>query len=423
MSHRSASHAVCFRLNSLSLALLLGLGYAGLAHGQETSGSIVGSAPDIPGETVMVTGSSGIVREVPVTRGRFNITSLPIGVYTVSLRVNGETIDTRGNVSIQVGAGTTVAFVDTSASAEAQDLSAISVSANSLPPIDASNVNSQTVVTSQQLARLPLQRSAEAIAQLAPGVNQGSTYFKSATGQVLTTFGGSSVAENAYYVNGFNTTNPLNGYGGLTLPYGAIDQQQVLTSGYGAQFGRSDGGVINQIGKRGSNRWTFGARLLWQPAWADGTPANGYYPAGPQYLHDADGGAQGKLFQYNRANRQSVLTENVYLGGPLIENKLYVFGAFEGERIYNGRQVGTIDAGTATTYRYDNPKWYAKLDWNINENNILELTGASNKSLYSGNIYAFDYAADGGDSGSYGAFKSPATYTKNGGDKIGRAHV
>ena len=87
-----------------------------------------------------------------------------------------------------------------------------------------------------------------AVALLAPGV-------VAATGSNFVSFGGSSGAENAYFINGYPVTNPLNNLGYKSLPFRAIDQEQVLTGGYGAEFGRSTGGVINIVTKRGSNEW------------------------------------------------------------------------------------------------------------------------------------------------------------------------
>jgi outer membrane receptor for ferrienterochelin and colicin len=402
--------------NFLAIAITLGLGFAGIAHGQATTGAIVGSAPSASGETVVIKGPSGLNREVTVKNGHFAVGSLPVGQYTVVLRQNGKAVSTRNDVTIQIGASSKVDFVSSTSSANPQNLSAIQVTANSLPSIDVTNVNTQTVVTAEQLAKLPLQRTAEAIAQLAPGVNQASSYFTGPTGNRIDTFGGSSVAENAYYINGFNTTDPLSGFGGITLPYGAIEQEQVLTGGYSAKYGRSDGGVLNQVGKSGTNEWHFGAQILWQPKWAEGTPSNIFYPTGPQYLSSANGGSQGQPYRYRHDNQSSTVTEDAYFGGPLIKNKLFIFGAIEGQRIYNGRNVGSVEKGTVTNYQYHNPKWYAKLDWNINDNNVIELTGASNKSSYSGKIYNFNYAANGSNAGNYGQYKSPDTHTKNGGD-------
>jgi hypothetical protein len=69
----------------------------------------------------------------------------------------------------------------------------------------------------------------------------------------LASFGGSSVAENQYYINGFNVTNSFRSLNFSKVPFEAIQEQQVKTGGYGAEFGRSLGGVINQITKRGTN--------------------------------------------------------------------------------------------------------------------------------------------------------------------------
>src|SRR3546814_13223420 len=80
------------------------------------------------------------------------------------------------------GAGTEVDFAT-----GATELTAVQVNASALPPIDVSNVAASMTVTSAQLAQLPLARSAEAIALLAPGVVSGSGYFGDAvTGPVLT---------------------------------------------------------------------------------------------------------------------------------------------------------------------------------------------------------------------------------------------
>jgi hypothetical protein len=279
MSSRNIRQASVLRRSSLAIALAVGLGGSGLAVSQSTVGTIFGSAT--PGQTVTATNASGVTRTVTVDQsGRYTISSLPVGTYTVSVSSDGATVSTRDNVGIRVGSGTEVSFNNPAAAAgETQDLSGVTVSANTLPSIDVSGVDSRTVITAQQLQKLPLARSADAIAQLAPGVVQGSSDFVGQNGQRLSSFGGAGVSENAYYINGMNVTDPLNGLGGIELPYGSIEQQEVLTGGYGAAYGRSDGGVINQIGKRGTNEWHFGAQILYTPKWARGTPSNTYYPS------------------------------------------------------------------------------------------------------------------------------------------------
>jgi hypothetical protein len=402
---------------SLAAAITFGLYGAGAfapVHAQATTGSIFGQAPANSGETVTVSNNAGITRQVAVDpSGRYSVGSLPLGDYTVVLQRDGQTIDSRSHVTLRVGAGTEVSLGGAANAANAQTLTAVTVQANALPTIDVTGVDSRTVITSQQLARLPLARSAEAIALLAPGVVEGSGLFMglSTTGGSVVSFGGSSVVENAYYINGFNTTDPLSGFGGLTLPYGAIDQQEILSGGYGAAYGRSDGGVISQIGKRGTNEWHFGGQVQWTPTSLQGDPKNYYYVK-------ADG-SQGNIYRRRADNKSWTTTVDAYVGGPLIKDKLFFFAAIEAEREQGigdsnsttDRGIGPVTLPFETHTREDRPKWYAKLDWNINDNNVLELTGASNKDSYQGSIYNYDY-----DSGEQGDSNGYATSTKNGAD-------
>ncbi len=401
------------RRTALTMAVAAAFGMTGQVLAQSTTGTIFGTAPVAAGETVLIQNANGLNREVPVdSSGRYAAGALPLGTYTVTLRQNGKTVDQRNNVTLIVGAGTKVSF---GGAPNTTTLNALTVTASALPAIDVSQVDTRTVVTSQQLARLPLQRSAEAVALLAPGVNTGSGYFTGPTGQTLVSFGGSSVAENAYYLNGFNTTDLLHNFGGLTLPYGAIDQEQVLTGGYGAAYGRSDGGVLSLVGKRGTNEWHFGAKVLWQPDFGMADPANQFYPSGPQFKANANGGRQGQIYRYRARNKSWEHIEDAYFGGPLIKDKLFIFGAVEADHIVSGNDVANVNTQTDTTYSYSRPKWYGKIDWNINDNNILEFTGASNKTSYSGNVYSYTYTP-GQNRGTRGAYLSPATHTKDGAD-------
>jgi TonB-dependent Receptor Plug Domain. len=388
------------QLRRTSLAIGLGLCLAGTGVlAQSTTGSIFGQVQAGSGETVIVKSSSGITRQVAVdSAGRYAVDSLPLGNYTVTLQHDGQAVDSRSNVTLRVGSGTEVSF----GPQDAQNLSAVTVQANALPTIDVSGVDSRTIITAEQLARLPLARSAEAIALLAPGVVEGSGLFSGPTGGSVVSFGGSSVTENAYYINGFNTTDPLGGFGGLTLPYGAIDQQEILSGGYGAAYGRSDGGVISQVGKRGTNEWHFGGQIQWTPTDLRSDPKNFYYV-------NKDG-SQGKIRQYRKNNKSWTTTVDAYVGGPLIQDKLFLFAAVEAQR-QQGESTGSNVAPYVTHYRYDNPKWYGKLDWNITDSNILELTGASNKSSYQGVLNDYNYATN-----TEGDFNSNDTSTKKGSD-------
>jgi hypothetical protein len=370
------------------LSLLVAMGLAsGAAMAQSTTGSIFGQVPAGLGDSVSIQGGNGLHREVPVdSRGRYAASQLPLGEYTVTLRRGSETVQTRDHVNLRVNAATEVSFAAPAASAaEAKNLAGVTVSASAIPPIDVTAVDSRTVITAEQLRKLPLDYSAEAAAQLAPGASNNTGGFATATGGSLVSFGGSGANENAYYVNGFNTTDPLKSEGGITLPYGSIDQEEVYTGGYSAQYGRSDGGVINMVGKRGTNEWHFGGQASWEPSSMLASARNTYYenglPPDPK---------TGALYDPNSRNTQWTTTYDAYLGGPLIRDKLFFFASAEMAR-QEGDLVGPYGASPYQDYTYKMPKWYAKLDWNINDSNILELTGASNKRQYSADLYGYDF--------------------------------
>ena len=398
-------------LRKTGLATALGLLLASTAaYGQSTTSSIFGHVPVQPGESVKVTNGSGLSRTVGIdSQGRYSANQLPVGTYTVSLMRDGQVIQQRSNVLLQVGIGSEVSFSAPAAAAasavNAQQLSGVSVSANAVPPIDVSTVDSRTVITADQLAKLPLGQTAEAIALLAPGTNLGAGGAKSTTGVPLVSFGGSSTTENAYYLNGFNTTDPNLAEGGLALPYGSIDQEEVYTGGYSAQYGRSDGGVINQIGKSGTNDWHFGGQFLYEPSSMLASQDNTYYENGLPPSPVA-----GKLYDPNSKNDNWTSIYDLYVGGPIIKDKLFFFASAEMTHT-EGNTVNSVETGSDSHYKNKVPKWYAKVNWNITDNNLLELTGASDKSLTSGVLYNYDYnnLKDNG-------FKAYDNNTKQGGD-------
>ncbi|HEX7324056.1 MAG TPA: Oar protein [Rhodanobacteraceae bacterium] len=388
-SLRAARNNSLFRRKVLALAIAsAALGFAAAAYAQAVNGTIHGAVPVAPNEAIQITGGAGFNRTITVgPSGRYSIT-LPVGTYSVSLLQDGKVIQTRAGVSPTAAGAVSVNFSASAGTQATTTLSAINVTAASIPPIDVTNTRQVTTITSQQLQQLPLARDAAAIALLAPGVQPASgNVYGGALGTPMVDFGGATTAENAYYVDGMNTTYQLVNQGGLTLPYGAIAEQQTFISGYGAKYGRSIGGVINQIGKSGSNQWHFGVRALYSPASWTNRSRNTYW-ANP--LNTQPGQQPGDLLVNNRADQSSGHTYDAYVSGPIIKDHLFFYLGIE-KANDNGRSVGSVQGKTMTYFKSHDPKTYLKLNWNINSSNFLTLTAFQDQMKAWDWTYNYDY--------------------------------
>lgn len=386
-----------------ALTVALGLCFAGGVQAQSTTGSIFGTVPSGEGATVVVSNNSGFSRTIPVdASGRFNISTLPVGNYTVTAQRGGQVVGTR-TVTVRAGAGADVSF------GEAGSLETVTVTGTAIAPIDITAVDTRSILTSEQLQRLPLGRSAEAVALLAPGAVSGAAGFFGG----LVSFGGAGVSENAYYVNGYFTGEPLSNLGGFSLPFGSIEQQETFIGGYSAKYGRSDGGVINQIGKRGTNEWEFGGQVVYTPKSLRGDQRDRYFPdvsleeansnpslpftCGPngdercQYRY-TDESKPGTLFSRGSESNSWSESYSLYAGGPIIKDRLFAFVSAEwteNESVTAPTALGTPRSTHSTT---ELPKLYAKLDWSITDDHFLELTYLGEESNTAGTFNSYDFA-------------------------------
>jgi outer membrane receptor protein involved in Fe transport len=193
-------------------------------------------------------------------------------------------------------------------------------------------INTRTTTTganisSQLLQSVPVGRSIGATLYLAPGVSSSGT-----AGAANPSIAGGSGLDNQYVIDGVNVTN--QGYGALgsysivfgslgnATPFDFMQEVQVKTGGYDAEFGQSTGGVVNVITKSGSNKVAGSLFGYTRPSslesdWTQYQSINGsVQTVGAQAY---DGGAEG--------------------GFPIVRDKLFVFGAID-----PGRDVRTFQA-------------------------------------------------------------------------------
>jgi outer membrane receptor protein involved in Fe transport len=159
----------------------------------------------------------------------------------------------------------------------------------------------------------PVGRSLGALIQLAPGTVQGAAGFGTGNNTVES-IGGSSVAENAYYINGLNITNPNTYVGGSRVPFDFYQTVDVQTGGYAAEFGRATGGVINATTKSGSNAPMMAIHGNFEPGVQSHSPNVGD-PTDPDTI-----GRLGRNFNDSLTFEAS---------GALIKDHVFLYGLFQ----------------------------------------------------------------------------------------------
>jgi hypothetical protein len=382
------------RKSTLCVALSLCLGsLASLPVQAATNdGSVVGrlvsndGAPIGEAEVTARNVETGLTRTVTAgADGSYRFPFLPVGEYVIEVRRPGGEAATVQDVEVRLGTATNVTIPLGASTLEAIEV----VGSTSNTMVDVSSVESATNLSREELTRLPVDRDVLSVALLAPGIARGDA----ALGGV--SFGGSSVAENTVYINGLNVTDFYNRIGFSSVPYSFYQEFQVKTGGYSVEFGRTTGGVINAVTRSGGNEFHAGAELNWEPDFLQSSGRDRYDEDGNRYI----------TASYDEYDRTSL---NVWGSGALIQDKLFFFAMYEA-RDY--RPVNTSDSGT-TFFEGDTDDafWGAKLDWQINDSNLLELLAFSDNNTNTIGNYEFDP-----DTGEQGA-QTNTQFVESGGD-------
>ena len=353
-----ASNNIASGLKRTALTVALGMCFVGGVQAQtNTAGAVTGQAT--AGDTITITNpATGFSRTITVdSSGSYRFSQLPTGQYQISR--NGGAARA---ITVNVGSAANVNFAG-STGGDATTLDTVTVvGTGAINPIDVSSVESTTILTAEQIAKIPVARDTTAVALLAPGTVRGDGAFGN-----LASFGGSSVAENQYFFNGFNITNSFNNLNFAQIPFEAIAEQQTKTGGYGAEFGRSTGGVVNQISRRGTNEFHAGGNIFYTPG-----DLRESFP--DQVLNDGTVVANNSNDEF-----ADELTAAVWASGALVKDRLFAYGLVQYTKISDNLALPGSAAGRSSSDVNTQPKWLLKMDWNINDNNLLEFTGISDR--------------------------------------------
>jgi hypothetical protein len=218
------------------------------ALAQEQTGSIQGVVKDssggvLPGATVEArsTRVTGATTAVTDAQGVYRFPALAPGTYTVTATLQGFTPAKVENVTISLGQGLTVNLT----LAVGGLTETVQVSGES-PLIDVKQAATFTTVSQETIDRIPKGRDFATVVSTAAGAQNEAR-------QGGIQVDGSSGSENRFIIDGMDTTNLQGGTQGKTMLLDFIQEVQVKSSGYNAEFGGSTGGVISAITKSGSN--------------------------------------------------------------------------------------------------------------------------------------------------------------------------
>jgi hypothetical protein len=236
------------------LAAALGVVSLVLVGGQamaqnSTSGAIQGVVTDkatgesLSGVTVVVTSAALQQPQAAITEGgTFKISNLPPGMYVVTFHYSDITVR-RTNVQVTINK-TTPAYqkIDT-----AQAGGEVITITQKAPTIDPTSTTQGVTLDQDYTQNIPVPgRTFESALGAAPG---------SAGDGLGVSFSGSTSLENSYVVDGVNTTGLTYGTVGSPLINDFIEEIEIITGGYNAEYGRATGGVVNVVTKSGSNEF------------------------------------------------------------------------------------------------------------------------------------------------------------------------
>jgi hypothetical protein len=306
-----------FRLAALSVISLLAFASYGVA--QTPTGTVSGHvvSPDgeaLPGVSVSVASPAlqGIRTVVSAVNGDFVVPLLPPGEYTITFELSGfETLKEVRNV----------AGMQTVSLNARMPLSAITAEVSVVAKAEPFVQTAQVAASFKQdlMATLPTNRTLDATVLMAPAVH--------ATGpRGAVSISGAQSYENLYTVNGVVTTENLRGSLFTLYIEDALQETTVATSGISAEYGRFGGGVVNAVTKSGGNLFSGSFRTSFaNDSWRAYTPFESTQRiANPSLETRLD---------------KTVPTYEMTLGGPIVRDRLWFFGAARLQKQESSRQT------------------------------------------------------------------------------------
>jgi len=344
------------------VGLMVCLMAAGAAMAQSTRGGIVGTVVDamgvpLPGVTVVLTSPDmqGTRDAITDASGGFRFVLLPVGTYKLVFALDG--FQTVEQTAVKVPLETVITLDVEMTSTFAEEV----VVTGESPVLDVTSTTIGTAFSGEMLSDLPTGRDANSVTWLAAGaVEGGGKRTKELAGNP--SIMGASALENRYVVDELDTSDPAFGLAGSGVSANFVEEVQVKTGGYEAEFGGAMGGVINMITKSGGNE--FHGDLF------------------AYYLDEGIGGGDPEVPESAGSSVTSdrEIDLGITVGGRIIRDKLWFFVA------YNPNQLdqAIVNDVVTTSYEllqrntiiqtFERDYYTGKLTWQVSQSNSINLT-------------------------------------------------
>jgi len=304
----------------------------------QTTGAIEGRvfAPDgsvLPGVTIAATGAVPGGRSAQSdAAGRYHLAALPPGTYELRGTLTGFGVQRR-SVIVSLGATTTVDFSLTLAVTAQEKV------VGETPLVDTHSVEVGNAIDAQAFIRIPLTRDYTSIALFQPGVSEDGAGFS--------VFGATGL-ENAYFIDGIDVTGVRLGGEIKSVPEEFLQEVQLRTATYPAEFGGASGGVVNAITRSGGNEYHGEFFGYFDNASLQATAKPGVVGGNFAGLTDHDFGAS--------------------LGGYFVRDKLWFFGVYDPTLLQRDVRLvtGSGSPYDGSTFRSQDKRadlFAAKLTW------------------------------------------------------------
>ena len=315
------------------LMLLCVLGAVLPAAAQTTTGAISGTVVDadggvLPGVTATARNVDTGFTRVAVTEGdgRYRLAGLPIGPYELRAELPGFQTAAVPDLTITIG----LELQQNLKLALGSIQETITVTGQA-PAIETTQAAVTALVSKEQIAMLPLEgRSANAFVLLLPGTNMDA----STTRRVNVNVGAGGLTNFAtnYLVDGVHNMMSKSGEVRVDLPQSAIQEMKVLTTQAPAEYGGRLGGVVSMLSKSGTNLYH----------------GEVFYHFRDKSLNRSGLYEQRRIDDFGEKKPDFRRNQGGFgLGGPIVQDRLHFFGAFE---FINERKPFLVNSGKPEFY-------------------------------------------------------------------------